>query len=114
MIKWFSEKGYETYGSPNNEVSLKNRGIQALCKLAQSGKTEDWESLETHLGSNGIDIVAFSQSNKKLWIVELKGWTSTPSDFNENIHQIFKRIESVNECYPSLQNTVFACCFPFF
>jgi hypothetical protein len=114
MREWFVKNGYEFYGSPDGEVSFDAQGLNAICRLAQSGKVEDWHALGNHLRKNGIDFVAFSHSTTHLWIVELKGWTSTSSDFNETIHQIFRRIHDISKCCQLSPNIRFACAFPYF
>ena len=114
LAKWFMNHRYKTYGSYGQEVSFREQGLRTICRLAHSGKTEDWHSLSDHLKRNGIDIVAFSESNKDVWIVELKGWTATSSDFNETIHQIFRHILDFYNCCGLPQNIRFACGFPYF
>jgi len=114
MREWFLKNGYEVYGSPLGEVNFDADGVIAVSKLAGSGKPEDWYALRSHLRKNGIDLVAFSHSSGRLWVVELKGWTSTSSDFNETVHQIFRRINDIYECCQLPPSIRYACAFPYF
>jgi hypothetical protein len=114
MREWLMKNGYEVYGSPLGEVGFDVEGLTAICRCAESGKVEDWYALRSHVRKNGIDLVAFSHSTRRLWIVELKGWTSTSSDFNETIHQIFRRIDDIYKCCQLPPNIRFACAFPYF
>jgi hypothetical protein len=114
LTKWFTDQQYHTYGKYGQEVSFGLQGVNALCKVARSGKIEDWCSIKNHLTSNGIDLVTFSEANKEVWVIELKGWTGTTSDFNETIHQILKRILVVSNCCNLPENLKFACGFPIF
>ena len=66
------------------------------------------------LRRNGIDLVAFSKEKGEVLLIELKGWTNTTSDFNETIHQILKRINSLHHEGFLLDSIKFACAFPDF
>jgi hypothetical protein len=114
LIKWLKKNDYFCYGSRFREISFDTNGSEAICRLAKSGDVIGWENLRDHFTKNGIDVVAYSESAKILWIIELKGWTSTSNDFNETIHQILRRIKGISRKCQLLSNLKFACAFPYF
>ncbi len=114
LATWLNAKNYKTYGSSGLEVSFKERGLKAIARLAETKKASDFVNLRNHLTRNGIDLVAFSEQKGEILLIELKGWTRTCSDFNETIHQIFKRILEFYTYCGIMPNVKFACAFPHF
>ena len=111
---WFEKNNYKTYGADSLEVPFSTIGLQALSRLAKSLDNKDFESLRRHLQRNGIDLIAFSQEESEVILVEVKGWTETSSDFNEAIHKILRRIESLQYQNLLRDSIKFACAFPDF
>ena len=114
LATWLEKNSYRTYGANGLEVSFSTVGLHAISKLAKSLDTRDFDSLRRHLHRNGIDLVAFSQEKGEVILVEVKGWTGTSSDFNETIHQIIRRIESLQQHNLLNDSIKFACAFPAF
>ncbi len=114
MKMWLSSQGYMSYGSFGTEVSFRKNGLSAIGLLAEKKQLNYFYALKNHITRNGIDVVAFSKEKGEIWIIELKGWTKVRSDFNETIHQIFKRILAFYETCGVYQNVKFAYAFPQF
>ena len=114
LATWLEKNGYRTYGADGLEVSFSTAGLHAVSKLAKSLDNKDFDSLRRHLHRNGIDLVAFSQEKGDVILVEVKGWTETSSDFNETIHQIMRRIASLQQNNLLNDSIKIACAFPAF
>ena len=114
LATWFENNYYKTYGTDGLEVPFSTSGLQALYRLAKSLDHRDFDSLRRTLRRNGIDLVAFSQEEGEVILIEVKGWTGTSSDFNETIHQILKRIEKLQKQNILHDSFKFACAFPDF
>jgi len=114
LATWLEKNSYRTYGANGLEVSFSTAGLHAISKLAKSLDNKDFDSLRRHIKRNGIELVAFSQEKGDVILVEVKGWTGTSSDFNETIHQIMRRMESLQQHNLLNDSLKFACAFPAF
>jgi hypothetical protein len=112
--RYFLTQQFKVWGSPNRELPFNDRGLYSLVKLIRSGHAQDFLSLRDMLAPNGIDMVCFSQDRREVWVIELKGWTRTPDDFNVAIHQILKRVVGISANDGLRPNVKFACAFPHF
>ena len=133
----FCGKGYCSLDTEENVRSclnsyLKNNGLIIIGKLGRElpfnrsdllrlavsvcGKDKDTitDQLTPYLKSNGIDILAYSQSH--VIVIELKGISKEKSDFNHTIIQMIKRYNIFKDALSEseFEKVKFACGFPNF
>tara|TARA_Y100001949_G_scaffold104352_1_gene88179 strand:+ start:96 stop:917 length:822 start_codon:yes stop_codon:yes gene_type:complete len=115
LNSYLKNNGFIIVGELGRELPFNKSDLLRLA-VSVCGKDKDTitDQLAPHLKSNGIDVLAYSQSH--VIVIELKGISKEKGDFNETIIQMIKRYNIFKDALSEseFEKVKFACGFPNF